>query len=425
MSQESHIIQASTARLPWYARPWALRSLQHRDWRVLWMAGHLWNLAFWMDLIVLGWVVLELTDSAFKVALVGTFRFLPICFLGVFAGSQADRRSKKSMLIFAQAVNLTVTAGFTVVLGLDLLQVWHVYVVATLTGCAWAIDFPVRRAFFRDILPERAILNAVALSEVSETGTEAVGRWLAGGFLVLAAGAAFAYGFLAMSYLIGLVILLSIPGRPVYRGDGEKRSGVLEELKEGLRYVWRNQALRGVVIITVFVNFLIFPYMQLTPVFARDVFGVGPALMGLMSGMDGVGAFIGAAVFASMMVVRRPGIIFIAGALLMGLGVFLFAVSPSYGVAMPMLFLAGLGISGFVTFQTTITITAAEPEMRGRAMGAVSLGVGFLPIGMLYTGALAEWLGAPTAVAINTLACIVILLIVSALLPGLRRASLP
>ena len=115
-------------RKPIYARVNTLSSLVERDWRVLWLAGHLWHASFWMDLIILGWVVLELTNSPLLVSLVGTFRLLPMGLLGFFAGSQADRMSKKRLLMAAQVLNISVTAVFTLMLALGVVQVWHILI---------------------------------------------------------------------------------------------------------------------------------------------------------------------------------------------------------------------------------------------------------------------------------------------------------
>ena len=182
------------ARIPTF------RSLVHRHWGVLWLAGHLWHMAFWMDLIVLGWLVLELTDSPLLVALVGTFRLIPLGLLGPIAGSLGDRLPKKQMLIGAQCINLSVTIGFTIVLVLGEERVWMVYVIALLTGSAWAIDFPVRRAFIRDLLPGRVIVNAMAIDAASLTGHPVMfGRWTAGVVLALS-GPPAAYAFMTALY---------------------------------------------------------------------------------------------------------------------------------------------------------------------------------------------------------------------------------
>ena len=94
-----------------------------------------------------------------------------------------------------------------------------------------------------------------------------------------------------------------------------------------------------------------------------------------------------------MTTVVRLNLVFGVGSLLFGLGVLLFSQAPSYQLGMIFLLVVGLGTAGFATMQTTITVTLAEPNMRGRAMGAIALGIGMLPIGMAFVGALSQWLG--------------------------------
>jgi MFS family permease len=397
------------------------RSLGNRDWRILWMAGHLWHLAFWMDLIVLGWLMLELTDSPFLVALVGPCRLIPMGVLGVLAGSLGDRLPKRKLLIIAQLLNLTVTVGFTVVLLLDLERVWLIYVVALLTGSAWSIDFPIRRAFIRDLLPASTIVNAMAIDAASLFGMALVGRVIGGGLLA-ASGPPLAYGFLVVCYALGLILLLRVPEQTIEPSQSESSPSVLNDIVAGLSYVWRNPALRGILLVTVIINFLVAPYFQLTPVFARDIFGVGPGLLGLISGMDGLGALIGALVLASLTGLVRLGMVFAVGSLIFAVGVLFFSQAPTYQLAMPFLVLIGLGTSGFAAMQTTITVTQADPEMRGRAMGAVALGIGVLPLGMAFVGGLAELMGAAEALGLTSLIGLGFIVMVLIVQPAVRRA---
>jgi MFS family permease len=397
------------------------RSLGNRDWRILWMAGHLWHLAFWMDLIVLGWLMLELTDSPFLVALVGTCRLIPMGVLGVLAGSLGDRLPKRKLLIIAQLLNLTVTVGFTVVLLLDLERVWLIYVVALLTGSAWSIDFPIRRAFIRDLLPASTIVNAMTIDAASLVGMALVGRVIGGGLLA-ASGPPLAYGFLVVCYALGLILLLRVPEQTLEPSQPESSPSVLNDIVAGLSYVWRNPALRGILLVTVIINFLVAPYFQLTPVFARDIFGVGPGLLGLISGMDGLGALIGAFVLASLTGLVRLGMVFAVGSLIFAVGVLLFSQTPTYQLAMPFLVLVGLGTSGFAAMQTTITVTQADPEMRGRAMGAVALGIGVLPLGMAFVGGLAELMGAAEALGLTSLIGLGLIVMVLIFQPAVRGA---
>lgn len=400
------------------------RSLVHRHWRVLWLAGHLWHMAFWMDLIVLGWLVLELTDSPLLVALVGTFRLIPMGVLGPVAGSFGDRISKKRLLLFAQAINLSATIGFTAALLLGREQVWLVYTVAMVTGSAWAIDFPVRRAFIRDMLPGRLVVNAMAIDAASLTGMQMIGRWVGGGILALADPAA-AYAFLSLSYLVGFIALLRVPepsGRQTQGTTGNAIAFVVTEIGAGLRYVWSSAVLRNILLVTLCINLLVAPYLQLTPVFAREVYGVGPGLLGLISGMDGFGALAGTIVLASATGLRRLGRVFIGGALLLATCVTLFSQAPSFWLALPVMVTVGFGVAGFATMQTTLSVVYASPEMRGRAMGAVALGIGMLPVGMALVGVLAEAFGAPRALGTTALLATGLILAVGVFQPALRRA---
>ena len=356
------------------------------------MAGHLWHLAFWMDLIVLGWLVLELTNSALLVALVGTFRLIPMGVVGVLAGTIGDRVPKKTVLLVAQSVNLVVTTGFAIVLILGLEEIWIIYGAALLTGTAWAVDFPLRRAFIRDLLPAGAMVNAMAIDAASLTGMAMAGRWIGGGFLEWA-GPEMAYCFLVVCYVVGFVLLLRMPHLSLEPTNTDANKSVMEDIASGLAYVWKQPTLRSIFLVTVVINFFVVPYFQMTPVFAKDVFGIGPGMLGILSGMDGLGALAGTCILASMTTVVRLNVVFGIGSLLFGLGVLLFSQAPSFQLGMIFLLVVGLGTAGFATMQTTITVTLAEPNMRGRAMGAIALGIGMLPIGMAFVGALSQWLG--------------------------------
>ena len=406
-------------RTGWLTRSRALRSLEHRDWRKLWFVSQLWHLPFWMDYIILGWVVLERTDSPFLVALVGAFRLLPMGTLGFFAGNQADRWPRKRMLMATQFLNFVLSAGMGVALFLDVLELWQIYLGAFLVGIAWAIDYPVRHSMIRDVVPESVVVNAMAINVASWMGSAMVGRWLAGWMLDVA-GPGEAYFFIAISVLLGLLFVIRVPVPSTKKVDRD-REPILKSIVLGLKYVWRNDAIRGVLLITLGANTLVFPHIQLHAVFARDVYGVGATGLGFMSGMDGMGSMIGAVVIAALGTMRYRGQIYIIGSLILGVGALLFSLAPIYVLALPALLFAGLGQSGFTTMQTTIATTASSPEMRGRAMGAVAMVIGSLPLGMLYMGGLAEWIGAPRAVTYSSIAFLGVVLLTAATQPGIRR----
>ncbi len=409
------------SRTAWLTRSRALSSLEHRGWRRLWFVSQLWHLPFWMDYIILGWVILERTDSPFLVALVGAARLLPMGTLGFVAGTQADRWPRKSMLVGAQALNFVLSAGMGVALLFDLLELWQMYLGSFLIGIAWAIDYPVRHSIIRDVVPEDVVVNAMAINVASWMGSAMVGRWMAGWMLDVA-GPGEAYIFIAVSVLLGLLFVLRVPVPRAVR-EATAPESIIKSVTSGLRYVWGNGPIRGVLLITLGANTLLFPHIQLHAVFARDVYDVGATGLGFLSGMDGLGSMIGSFTIAALGTLRYRGRIFVVGSTVLGIGVLLFSLTPTFGLALVALLFAGFGQGGFTTMQTTIATTASTPEMRGRAMGAVAMAIGSLPLGMVYIGALAEWIGVQRAVTYSSVAFLAVVLLTAVTQPGIRRVG--
>ncbi|MQF69735.1 MFS transporter [SAR202 cluster bacterium AD-804-J14_MRT_500m] len=406
---------------PWYAKPQLFRSLTERDWGILWVAGHLWHFAFWVDLLVLGWLVLNISDSPLKVGLVGAARLAPMGVLGVFFGSLGDRFPKRRILLAAQMVNTVATMCLAAVLLAGAEALWHIYFVAIITGCAWAADYPNRRALIRELVPDRLMLNAMSLDIVSLSGMNVLGRLAAGGMLVLV-GPSGIYVVLSVAYVVGLFLLGRVKNIRRERSFVQNTQRItLKGLGEAIRYAISLPALRGVLILTVIVNFLVFPYMQMAPVFARDVLDVGPGLLGLMTSVEGLGMMIGAMLLATIGKLNRIGLVFIIGAMFATLSVVCFSLSNMYLVSLTMALLAGIGMSGFATMQNVIPITEARPEMRATALGVVTLAIGAHPLGMVYGGVLAGSVSAPTAVLVNSVVGVALVILVWMFQPGLRK----
>ncbi len=428
-------------------------SLDVPAWRLLWSAGHLWNAALWLDLLALGWLMLELTDSPLAVSLVGAARMAPMGALGLIAGAQADRLPKHRLLQAAQTLNLAATSTFALLLLTGQEQVWQLYAVAFASGVAWAIDFPVRRAYIRELVPDELAVNAMALDAGSLVGGSMLGRWLAG-LLLLVGGATAAYVVMVAFYGAGWLMLRSVAGRvrpppawpprPTTEAGGAlgeaggaagggsvaptagaaepPRARLIDDVAEGLRTAWATPAVRGVLIGSLVMNLLVFPYQQLLPVFVRDEWGQGPVVLGLLGGMDGLGALLATGTVATVGLATGRGRLFLGGALLVAVCAIGFALAPTWLLAVPILLVAGLGRGSFASMQWTVTTSSVPGRLRGRAMGTISLAVGIVPVGTASLGVIAELVGAPTAVLLtaSTGGALVLALLLTA--RGLREA---
>jgi MFS family permease len=161
------------------------------------------------------------------------------------------------------------------------------------------------------------------------------------------------------------------------------------------------------------------------PVVARDVLRVSPGLMGLITSAHGLGAFAGSLVVASSPGIRYHGRVYLAGSVLTLAAVLGFSLSRSYALSAAIVLLAGFGNAGFNTMQMSLAMLLPKDGMRGIALGAVSLGVGGGPVGMLITGGVATAIGTTGALGINGGYGLLAILLVASLAPSLRRESVP
>lgn len=399
--------------------PNTFRAFHNHNYRLLWPANFAAYASRWMQMTLLVWFVLERTDSAWLVALVGFFGMAPMFLLGIVGGVLADRADRRRLLIITQSASFLSVLAMAALLQTDIVRYWHAYPSIMIVGTAWALDMPSRRSLIHDMLGRDGVTNAVALDSVGMSSSLMLGPALAGAMITVI-GVSYGYIAVAALYLISLTLLSRLQVEPVRR-DSVARVRLFQELSIGLRYMASHPLLRAMVLITVAMNLLSFPYANIVPVIARDVLGVGPGLMGILLAAPGLGSVIGAVIVASTTTIARPGRIFVAGSLLTFVGLALFSVSDWYGLSLAILAMMGLGAAGFGTMQASMTMLVAPEDMRGKALGVVSLAIGAGPFGALLIGGTASLLGPSLALAVNAAIGASCVLVVALLIPPLMR----
>ena len=363
------------------------------------------------------WLVLEMTGSPFLVALVGFFGMIPLLLFGAFGGVLADRVDRRKLLRSTQLINLLAAVAMLALLITDTVQYWHSYLVVLVSGLGWAFDMPARRSMVLDVTGRAGVTNAMALDSVGMHASRMVGPAFAG-VLIQTVGLTGGYFVIIALYAIslGFLMVLRLPPREIPATS----YSVVKNLVEGFIYVRTSRVILGTVIVTVLMNLLLFPYMQMVPVIAKETLDVGPGLMGILMGADGLGAIIGSVAIASFGQLRYHGRVYLGGSLIGLVLVLAFAASQWFAVSLPVLILLGLGTAGFGTMQSTIIVISASDEMRGRALGVISLAIGAGPIGALLIGAVAETTSPATGITIFAIVGILSLSLVSLLMPELR-----
>ncbi len=372
--------------------PAALRAFAHRDFR-LFFAGQLVSLVgTWMQSVAQSWLVLELTNSPFRLGLVGTLQFAPVLFLSFFAGALADRLPKRPLLIASQSVMCVQALLLAALVYRGDIQYWHVAVMAAVYGLANTIDMPTRQAFIVEMVGRESLRSAIALNSAMFNAARVVGPALAG--LVIAGwGTALAFFFNGLSFLavIGALMALHAEGRPRPSSGRSLR----EEIGEGVRYALRTPRIALVMSLVMAVSAFFFNYNTLVPLLARDVLHQDAHGFGLLMTSLGGGAVAGAIVLGSLGAERPPVPVLVASALGLGVATMLMAGVGRFGVAVALLAVMGFCGMLFMTgANTTVQLTVPD-DLRGRVMALHTLMfAGMTPFGAFLVGSLTEALGA-------------------------------
>jgi MFS family permease len=379
--------------------PIGLRALAHRDFR-LFLSGQLISLiGTWMQTVAQSWLVLELTNSPFKLGLIGALQFGPMLCFSFVAGAIADRLPKRRVLIGTQSALMIQAFLLSFLTWTGRVQYWHVAVLATCYGLAFTLDMPTRQSFIVEMVSKDDLPNAIALNSAMFNGARMVGPAVAG-LLVDRYGVGPAFGLNGLSFVAVIVALAAM------RADGlpspTQGTTVRAEIAAGLRYAFYTPLVALILGLLLAVSLFCMNHNVLVPLLARDVLHEGAHGFGLLMAALGTGAIVGALALASL-VTGRPALSLILGAAGAATGLtLLLAGVRHFGAAMLLLTLVGLAQIVFMACCNTTLQLVVPDRMRGRIMslyGFVLAGV--TPLGSLLVGTIAEWFGVSIAYALG------------------------
>ena len=405
-------------------------SFKNGNYRLLWGTNICMYVSRWMQMTTLSWFVLDQTGSPFSVGLVGFFGMVPFLFLGIFGGFLADKLDRKKLIVVTQFLNLVAAVIMSLLLLYGSVEYWYAYIAIIVPGLGWSLDMPSRRSLIMDMMGSRGITNGVALDSVGMHVSKMVGPAVAGAMIAFV-GVDGSYVVLTSFMTVGCLLILKVSqsnNRIDVSTEIEDQKGlsqIYSNLVDGFKYVFTSQTISAVIVITIFMNLLLFPYMQMVTVVSKEVLNVGPLLMGILMASDGMGALIGSIGIASQDRMKYHGRIYLYGSLLSLGALFVFSSSSIYFISLVLLLFLGIGTSGFGTMQSTIVLLVSKPELRGRALGVVTIAIGAGPIGSLIIGAVSEWIGSSSALMINSVLGFILVAASGFLMPSIRGQILP
>lgn len=376
-----------------------------------------------MDITVLSWLVLELTNSAFLLALIGVFRMIPALVLGAISGVFADRFDKRKILIVTQGIGMILTLILWSIIAFQLVQFWHVALISLALGIMNAFDWPARMALISELLGKDRTFDGVAIDNLNGYLMMLAGPTI-GGWIISSLGFSYCYAVISVLYSAGtLTVFRMSMDKKVANGA---KNSTAKDIVSGFVYALNKPVIRSVLAVTVVMNLFCFTYAQLIPIFARDVLMTGSEGYGLLVGITGLGAAIAAILVAFTGGVENVEFVFAVATLSTAITVVGFSLSHWYALSLVLRLFAGVFQTYFEIGQYGLPLAYSSEEMRGRVMSILNLAMeGMIPIGVLEIGFLADSIGAGYSTLLNGSIALVISMILIMLMPVLRKKDKP
>lgn len=377
---------------------WAV--LANRDFRLLWLF-HVSNfLATGVEMLTGGWLVLEVSDSAFWVGAVAGVRGVGQIGFGLVGGHLADRYNRRAVAGLAQLARGVTVAVIALLALTGNIALWHLLAASFVQGLAMSMVHPAGEALIYDTVGPGRLLSAVAL----KMGAISVGRIpsaLITGTAITALGSGATLLIAAALFLASPVFLIFV--RPRFRQEIVE-GAALRTIADGLVYIWRTRSLRSLLLFSVTMELFAFSYLIILPVLARDVLQVGANGLGVLSAVSSIGGVIATAVLSGLRNTGYRGTMLIGGSVATGVLILAIGQIPLFPAAIAFSLFLGAGFLVYDATMGTLLQVQARDSMRGRVLGLYGLTWGFMSLGGLITGSVASATSVPVALTISGIA---------------------
>jgi MFS family permease len=370
-----------------------------------------------MMIVLRGYLVYQITGSPSALAFIMLSVALPMLIIAPIGGVIADRVDRRSLMLWAQVSVCVLNGVNTVLISLGVIEFWQLMVLSTLSGIAFSFNMPARQAVVPNLVPRELLMNAMSLSSSAMNATRIVAPAL-GGLLVQPIGVGGGFAVLTGMYAVSVLLTFGLPKMPPEKRDVEVT--FFNDFRAGFSYIRGNRLVMGLLLLGTVPMVFAMPYQTLLPVFADDVWDVGAVGFGVMQAMAGVGGLAGGLLVANLDNYPHKGRLMLVAAVVSGIFLIAFALSPFFAVALPMLIVVGLAQMTFMTVNNTVITSVIPDNVRGRVMSVLMMSFGLMPFGAVPAGIAAGVIGTPAVVAIGGVLLIASVLAAYAAFPQFR-----
>jgi MFS family permease len=376
-------------------------ALTHRNFRLLWLGALTSSIGTWMQKVAQAWLIVTMTgaSSAFYLGLDSFVGEAPILLFTLLGGVVADRRDRRHMMLVSQMVQMGVALLLAVLVFTGVIEIWMILTLSFIAGCAQAFGGPAYQSLIPTLVGKDHLPNAIALNSIQFNLARVIGPVVAG--VALASfGMVACFGLNGISFLFVIAAILAL--RDIHVPPSSTVS-IVDQMKDGLRYVRNSHNLMAVTLLGFIVAFLGFPILTFLPVITRDVFQRDVDFYSRLMTFAGLGAVTGALVVAYIGKHRHIGRVLLICLALFGGATVLFSLSRTPSLSAVILFVGGSLLVMCTSLTTSLAQLLAPAELRGRVVSIYLVAFrGGSPLGGLASGWLVTQVGsAPTVLMVN------------------------
>ncbi|HPE65973.1 MAG TPA: MFS transporter [Synergistales bacterium] len=382
--------------MPDWEKSTLFRAFRHRNFRLFYMGQIVSLSGLWMQRVAMNWLVYRITGSPLLLGTVDFMAQIPVLLFGSFTGAFLEGRNLRKVIMICQTISMLHALTLAILTLSGVVEYWHILILAAVIGTSDSFEVPARQGFtIRLVEDEQDLGNGIALTSTLFNVTRLIGPSVAGMVIALVGeGICFLMNGMAYSATLTALFLMRFK-RPLVSESTKK--GVLEGMKEGIRYVAGFLPLRNYLSAIALVSFFAFPYMVLLPVFAREILGGGPRTLGFLMGATGLGALAGSVRLALRKSPVGLGKIMAVSCILLGITMALFSQSGIFPLSLLLMACLGFFMVSTLVSCNTLVQTLVDEDKRNRVMSLfIVCAMGITPLGSLNAGWLASNIGAPT-----------------------------
>jgi predicted MFS family arabinose efflux permease len=366
----------------------------------MWLGACTSSIGTWMQILAQSWLVYKLSNSSVYLGLDAFFGQIPIFLLSLFGGVFADRKSRRSLLLMSQVIQMACAFTLATLLITGVVRVWHIWCLSFTVGVAQSFGGPAYSALIPTLVKKDDLQNAIALNSIQFNLARVLGPAL-GGIALAKLGPTWCFSLNGISYVAVICSLLMIRPHFVPEKTGES---VIESMRQGINFLRRREGMLSLVALAFFTTLLSYPLITFLPVMASVVFHGGSNTFTLFLCLSGAGSVSGALLVAGSQ--NQMGYAKRSLLMMLGLGFLIvgFGVSKTLFLSSVLIFAAGASLMIVFALNSSLVQLHVSDSMRGRVMSVYNVAFrGGMPLGSLISGLLIKKTSAPAIMAGNGL----------------------